>query len=139
MSEFDWNDADIVIHHQPRTAIYRNPRGQVVIRQENDDPFDEDAYVFFSLENVPALIRGLKEELDLEDFDPAAHDPKVLLQLGIDPSTGRELKRDGTGASRQRRYRARKRNGVTVERDAHVTDAFANDGEPLLQLAGAAE
>ncbi|QIG91973.1 hypothetical protein [Bradyrhizobium sp. 6(2017)] len=33
MSDFDWDSADVVIPEQPRTAIFTNDDGQVVVRQ----------------------------------------------------------------------------------------------------------
>lgn len=61
--EHNWSDCpDIVIREQPVTKVYSNPYGQVVIRQlaslygNHDDPF-----VFFSRENIPALIAALQK------------------------------------------------------------------------------
>jgi len=61
--DFDWNDADaVVIERQPRTACYWNPKGQVVLRQESWP--DDDVFLFFNLEHVPALIFALKQMLE---------------------------------------------------------------------------
>ena len=41
--DFDWADldgAEVVIEHQALTAIYRNPRGHIVMRQEGRVPPD---------------------------------------------------------------------------------------------------
>jgi hypothetical protein len=61
---FDWGSGnpDIVIHEQPVTAIYLNPYGAVVIRQESrTGDNDDDPFVIFTRENLLALINRLKE------------------------------------------------------------------------------
>jgi hypothetical protein len=60
---FDWGvgNPDIVVVSQPATAIYLNPWDQIVIRQEaetGDD--DDDHFVRFTRENLPALIARLQ-------------------------------------------------------------------------------
>lgn len=54
MSEI--RESDVIIAEQPRTAVYLNPHGQVVVRQ--DQGYDE-AFVFFSAEHLQTLIRAL--------------------------------------------------------------------------------
>jgi hypothetical protein len=60
--DFDWHagNPDIVIREQPQTAVYENPYGCIVIRQEARDDND-DPLVYFVPENIPALIRRLQE------------------------------------------------------------------------------
>ena len=56
---FDWSDdSAVVLREQPATAVYFNPRGQVVIRQQGE-VFDDDPFVFFNVESLPALIAAL--------------------------------------------------------------------------------
>jgi hypothetical protein len=102
---FDWSDEEnVVCHEQPRSAVYFNPRGQVVIRQQADyHAFDEDSFVFFSIENVPALIEALRVCI-------ASNTPRPPSRVAS-PVT--------PGASRQKRYRERHRDGgiTTPERD----------------------
>lgn len=65
-ADFDWlSDDSVVIPEQPRTAIYRNRFGAVVVRQESRSFDDEDMFVFFAgpLElrmAIAALQRQLK-------------------------------------------------------------------------------
>lgn len=62
-SEFDWSRDrdDVVAHEQPASAVHWNPRGQLVIRQLH--PLgDDDAYVYFSPQSLPALIGRLQTE-----------------------------------------------------------------------------
>lgn len=90
--DFDWAAADnlVICQEQPKTVIYENPAGQLVIRQQNWP--DDDAYVFFNLEHLPKLIAELQAIVELE---------------GITTSPGS----DKTAAARQKRYRERHRNG----------------------------
>lgn len=63
--DFDWSERDaVVVWEQPRTAVYTNPHDQVVIRQMTTIWDEEDPYLYFSRENVPALIAALQRVLD---------------------------------------------------------------------------
>lgn len=65
---FDWQDGEAVfVQEQPRSAVYRNPMDQIVIRQERSWDQDEDTYVRFNEQAVPDLIRKLAKQLGLED------------------------------------------------------------------------
>jgi hypothetical protein len=57
--EFNWSTADVVIPSQPGIAVYFNPRGEVVIRQESQMHPDEDHYVFVQMKNLQLLIDKL--------------------------------------------------------------------------------
>jgi hypothetical protein len=59
---FDWSadNPDIAIHEQPMTAVYENPYGAVVIRQESRNSDEDDHFVFFRPESIPDLIRRLQ-------------------------------------------------------------------------------
>jgi hypothetical protein len=59
--DFDWqrDEGDIVIPYQPRTAVYENTCGTIVIRQENYSD-DDDVVVLVTPENLPALIAALQ-------------------------------------------------------------------------------
>lgn len=94
--EFDWSDDEtIVCYEQPKSKVYFNPQGQVVIRQQAAGYRDEDSFVFFNRENIPALIAALRGCIH-EDAAPATTSAK-----------------DRTAAERQRRYRQRRNGGVT--------------------------
>jgi hypothetical protein len=64
---FDWSpeNPDLVAPSQPATAVYLNPYGCVVIRQEstglNECGDLEDPFVMITPHNVPALIARLQE------------------------------------------------------------------------------
>jgi hypothetical protein len=59
--DFDWrrDAADIVLNSQPATAVYENPRRQIVIRQEAQWPDDEDTTVLIDRVNLQAFIDRL--------------------------------------------------------------------------------
>jgi hypothetical protein len=58
---FNWGDPELdIIPEQPETAVYLNPRGQLVIRQRRET-FGDDPFVFFDLDRVPRLIDLIKE------------------------------------------------------------------------------
>lgn len=51
------NRQSVVLFEQPETAVYRNPRGGIVIRQEADGfVFEEDPYVYFSTEEAARKV-----------------------------------------------------------------------------------
>lgn len=53
------SEEDVVIRAQPETAVYENPQGAVVIRQESYIAGEDDPFVFIRKENLPALIEAL--------------------------------------------------------------------------------
>src|SRR5687768_15894701 len=63
--ESDWSSSapNIIIQQQPRTKVYTNVNDQVVIRQERDWCENDDPFVYFSRENVPALISALQKAI----------------------------------------------------------------------------
>jgi hypothetical protein len=53
--DFRWDrDEDVVIHEQPRTAVYFNPNGALVIRQAND--YFDDPFVFIAPEYFESFM-----------------------------------------------------------------------------------
>lgn len=63
--DFDWfgeDAADVVIQEQPRTAIYCNPSGAIVIRQAADSGYNEnDPYVLIRPEFARLVAKRLIE------------------------------------------------------------------------------
>jgi hypothetical protein len=59
--EFRWDHEDIVVPCQPPIAIYRNPSGGIVIRQDQTAFYDDDHWIVVLPENLPRLIRRLQE------------------------------------------------------------------------------
>jgi hypothetical protein len=58
------NSESIAVEWQPRIAVYTNTSGAIVVRQENEEPFEDDVWVLVRPENVDALIRALMAERD---------------------------------------------------------------------------
>lgn len=123
MSDFDWSDQeDVVLPEQPATAVYVNPRGHIVIRQQDDH---EDVWIIVQPQNARRLAAAILR---------AAGDDEALGRLlgshSEAPSHG-DRPKDPTAAERQRRYRERNadrdvtrnadRNGpVTPDRNGHA-------------------
>lgn len=62
---FDWaTDDDVIIRRQPRTAVYWNRMGNVVIAQEAEWNDDGDPYLLFDPQSLPALIHKLTAEYE---------------------------------------------------------------------------
>jgi hypothetical protein len=62
--KFDWNDEDdLVIPSQLAVAVYVNPKGEIVIRQQSDPSRDEDTYVVIAKSYVPIVIAALQRHL----------------------------------------------------------------------------
>ena len=119
---FDWNPngengGDIIVRHQPAIAIYLNPHGELVIRQEGYYGPDEDQFVFVSAANMLNVAEKMLETagIDMSVAEPPAE--RLLLPA---------LK-DTTAAERMRRYRNKQRNGYR----------YAVTEEPELRLVAA--
>ncbi len=67
MADFDWNSQEanetIVIPSVAGVAVYRNPDGDVVIRQE-DRIGGEDAFIVIPVTFVEQLILALQNEVN---------------------------------------------------------------------------
>lgn len=126
--EFDWNDdTRRVLGHQPQTAIYSDPNGDIVIRQQGHYGPDEDSWVYFSPENVVAVLYGIIDAADLpylviEDINGCCTDiPRPDATFSEAASRKRAKAKDRTAAERQRRRRERKRQGAArAECDNHA-------------------
>jgi len=62
--DFDWNDyesGDIVVQSVQAVAVYANPRGNIVIRQERDYADESDSFVFVPLDRIEAVIERMRE------------------------------------------------------------------------------
>ncbi len=62
---FDWDDNDtLVIRTVKAVAVYRNQFNEIVIRQENADPHDEDYFVHVPQSELRKLIAALQKQLE---------------------------------------------------------------------------
>jgi hypothetical protein len=65
--QFDWvNDDSIILHEQPETACYFNPRGDLVIRQRGWP--DEDSTVIISRGCVDEFLDKLTDVCGIPSF-----------------------------------------------------------------------
>lgn len=110
-SDFDWGEIAeaVVIPEQAATAVYPNPQGQIVIRQEGRLGPDEDVWIVVAPEHAQVLAEAI--------LRCAAEITSVAI------GNAAQAPRDRTAAERMHRYRAKHRNdrnstdrnGVLVE------------------------
>lgn len=135
-TEFDWrrHREDIAVPEQLAIAVYRNPAGDVVIRQ-GSWPEPDDACIILSPRNARQLATAiLRTAGDIEALGRLLGSPSGGASEGHQP-------KDPTAAERQRRYRQRNgrnaRNGNGADRDDNEPNA--RDGSPALVLLPAAK
>lgn len=93
--DFDWTDDEVVVvPDQPAVAVYTNPSGAVVIRQEGRYGVEEDHWVTVRPELMPTVIAALQRQAGLGSgrlaLPPPAngcasephHPPQAQLPLG---------------------------------------------------------
>jgi hypothetical protein len=63
---FDWRSEDaVVVKSIAAIAVYTNPHGEVVIRQEKDGfLFDQDPFVVIPRDRVSEVIAALQKECE---------------------------------------------------------------------------
>jgi hypothetical protein len=64
-NEFNWNEAedDVILAGQQAVAIYENPKGDTVIRQEGTYSHDEDSIIIINRNNLAAFVDALQQHL----------------------------------------------------------------------------
>jgi hypothetical protein len=128
MPDFDWkDDADCIVQHStPTVAVFTNTNGDIVIRKQREDMYEEhDAFIVISRGNARTVAQAI---LDAAEVGP---DAVVVPAEKAEP-------KDRTAAERAKRYRdSKKRHGD--DRDATVTerDATVTDDEPVDLLSRA--
>lgn len=136
--EFDWVafGGEVVQHQVERVAVYENPDGNIVVRQERRWDEDDDVWIVIARAQAFAAARailgaaGIHPDLASRiaarpDINwEAAEQDFGIVGARAERAGGAGVK-DPTGAERQRRCRARKRDAAVTERDA-----------PLLELVG---
>jgi hypothetical protein len=108
--DFNWYNKDdsIVVRHQPATAVYTNPHGEVVVRQQ-DQYGDEDDFIYIAKDNALKVAQAILTEAGVE-VEMAVREDGGLKEPLLLPAPTK-------AAERARRYRRNKRDGVTLERD----------------------
>jgi hypothetical protein len=66
IDRFKWSpdNTDVLVRGTPALAIYMNPWGQIVLRQESESGPDDDPFVRIDRRDVPALVKRLRELAD---------------------------------------------------------------------------
>ncbi len=67
MAEFEWTDEGTVLGEQLAVAIYVNPRGDTVIRQEADQHGEDDAIVIIGRHNLATFVKALQKHLSEQE------------------------------------------------------------------------
>jgi hypothetical protein len=127
-SEFDWaEDPAVVQQRVPSLAVYTNPMGLVVIRQEAEWDEDSDPFLLIHPTNALAVAQAILREAGYgDDLRPAlpeverhAAPPVERIADSAEPKP-----KDATAAERMRRHRKRHRN---VTADDAVTHRNGDD------------
>ena len=65
-TEFSWSDNEAVaVQSVKGIAVYTNPNGEIVIRQENDGAlWDHDPFIVIPRERVADVINALQKEVE---------------------------------------------------------------------------
>ena len=61
--DFDWSSTDVVVETVDAVAVYTNPAGHIVIRQQGTSPADDDSFVIVPRRFVADVIAALQREL----------------------------------------------------------------------------
>jgi hypothetical protein len=62
LDDFKWDDEELVIQQVDAVAVYRNPHGDLVIRQR-DSVSHDDSVVVVPMERARALRAAIKREI----------------------------------------------------------------------------
>jgi hypothetical protein len=132
--DFNWwgDDEAIVVQDQAATAIYANKHGGVVLRQQRAWDEENDTYIVVARENAIRVANAILDAAghgDLMFYRPsrsgAGYEDVGIDELGhhlawAPPAEGKVKKpKDTTAPERQKRYRDRKRQGVTTDVTLH--------------------
>jgi hypothetical protein len=63
--DFDWHGDSVMLREQPRTAIYFNLDGDLVIRQRASYPDEEDPFIFIAKANQQTFLDALCDALGI--------------------------------------------------------------------------
>lgn len=108
MSEdFDWDDVDIIVPEQGAIAVFKNPFGNIVVRERAQYP-EEDKWIVFLPQYAEVIVRRIIEVADL---------PFTLVPNASPANISSGKAKDGTAAERQRRRRNKLRNDRDCDRD----------------------
>jgi hypothetical protein len=60
--EFSWSTEEVVVEAVEAIAVYKNSKGNIVIRQQRSRTGDEDAFVVVPRDKVSELIAAINKE-----------------------------------------------------------------------------
>ncbi len=103
-SEFNWTDTNLVVEEQLPVACYRNPEGDVVLRQRAAWPDDDDPAIWFGPQHARAIAAAIIQVAGYQTTVPA---PEPA-QASVKPQAT-------SAAERQKRYRDRRKKEPTPE------------------------
>ena len=69
--DFDWRDDDVIVPQQLAIAVYRNPAGDIVLRQCSDGFYD-DAFSWFHPKHAQAVAAAILDAID-RDIERDSH------------------------------------------------------------------
>jgi hypothetical protein len=68
--EFSWRDANsIVVHSVSAIAVYMNPDGDVVIRQQATQYGEDDPFIVIPRDRVPQILEAIGKTADEVPLD----------------------------------------------------------------------
>lgn len=93
-ADFDWNNDNdaVVLPEQPATACYRNPRGEIVIRQQAAWDQDEDSFILILPQNARRLAQAILNEAP--PLRPSNAPQNDLFGFDVEAEAGREAEGD---------------------------------------------
>ena len=152
---WDWgdDDGDVIVAEQPPVACYLNPKGAVVLRQPAAEHDEDDAVIWFGPEPARAIAAAILHVAGYEvaGLEAAGLDAADIAERAPEPAQDATKPMAGTSASRQKRYRQRKkkdpapepalfdrndRNAVTPEDRNAVTDTVTETVTPTVTRDG---
>lgn len=117
---FDWEDVDIIVPAQGAIAVYENPHGSIVVREQVPYP-EEDKWIIFLPQYAELIVRRIIEVAGL---------PFALVPIGTPAIGSSSMAKDPTAAERQRRRRNKLRDDRDSERDDAQTITVVTAAQP---------
>lgn len=105
--DFNWDDVDTIVPAQGAIAVYENPHGNVVVREQVPYP-EDDKWIVFLPQYAEAIVRRIIEVAGL---------PFTLVPNGSSAVGSSDKTKDCTAAERQRRRRNKLRKARDSNRD----------------------
>ncbi|MCK1539380.1 MULTISPECIES: hypothetical protein [unclassified Bradyrhizobium] len=117
---FDWDDVDTIVPAQGAIAVYENPHGNVVVREQVPYP-EDDKWIIFLPQYAEVIVRRIIEVAGL---------PFTLVPNGSSVVGSSDKPKDCTAAERQRRRRNKLRKARDSNRDDFDTVTGVTETEP---------